>query len=150
MATDTDEKTTGGASGINYSVADCDNLLAKFDQGEIIYAADMQTLAELFNDFLSHNHDVTDILQKDTFGNTGGDQTVTNDETTSLTKDIIALNDTINRAGTPITAGFHDLLRGRLNSLRTHDHDFDDGTTSGATEDPEFPNDFNVGDGEIP
>ena len=152
MATDQDEKTTSDARGVNFTSNDCDVLLAKFSAGNIITAADVVTLLDYYNDFASHNHTVDDLLQKETFGNLDGDQTVvTADEVVSLPNNINTAP-TSPSAGSTVQRSLHVALRDAFNSLRIHVHTFDDdaeATVANAAE-PTFPGDTAVGDGEIP
>ena len=125
MATDQDEKTTTGQSGINYSTADCDALLTKFSQGNLINAADIVTLFNYYDDYKSHTHDVTDLTTKDTFGNLAGSQTRSTNRTTGNPRGTNATaSDPTNT--TTITAVTHTTIRNMFNSLRSHTHYWDD------------------------
>jgi hypothetical protein len=135
MATDQDEKTTDAASGIGYSDAQMNTLSAKFDAGDKIFAADIDEVIDHFVDFVSHTHDLVDIKQKDTFGNTAGNQTVTAAGTTGGAQ-VTALNITRPSQGASITASDITAIVNSINSLRTHVHSWDDVTTSGGSGTP--------------
>ena len=123
-----DTETTGAASGINYSEAQMNDLLAKFTTGQVIFAADIQTLLTYYSDFQTHDHAVTDTQVVDNFGNLAGDQSKSTDRTTSNPNGTLALpaNPT---AGTTFTAVKHNEIRNALNSLRGHTHTWDDTTS---------------------
>jgi hypothetical protein len=120
-----DTETTGAASGINYSDAQMNNLLAKVTTGQIIFATDVQTLLDYYSDFRTHNHAVTDTRVVDNFGNTAGDQSASDAETTGNPNGTNALPGDP-ATGTTITAVKHNEIRNALNSLRAHTHTWDD------------------------
>ena len=120
-----DTETTGAAAGIGYSAADADNLLAKFSSGQIIYAADVNTLLAGYSDFQTHTHTVVDTKVKDNFGNTEGDQSTSDNEVTGNPNGTSALPANSTNSDI-ITANRHTELRNALNSLRTHTHTWDD------------------------
>jgi hypothetical protein len=125
MATDQDEKTTTGQSGINYTAADCDALLTKFSRGNLINAADIVTLFNYYDDYKSHTHNVTDLTTKDTFGNLSGNQGVSYVRTTGNTRGTNATASDPNNT-TTITAVDYTTVRNMFNSLRSHTHYWDD------------------------
>lgn len=123
-----DTETTGTAVGIGYSEVDANNLLAKFEAGKVIFAADINTLLVGYADFQTHTHTVVDTQVKDTFGNTEGDQSKSTDRITGDPNgtNILPANPT---AGTSITAAKHNEIRNALNSLRGHTHTWNDTTS---------------------
>lgn len=120
-----DTETTGAASGIGYTAAQLDSLLAKFTTGQIIFAADVQTLLDYYSDFQTHTHAVTDTKVVDNFGTLAGDQSSSDDENTGNPNGTNALPSDPT-AGTTITAAKHNEIRNALNSLRSHTHTWDD------------------------
>jgi hypothetical protein len=117
---------TGGVpSGITYTTEDITTVLNYFTPGNRIRANHVNELLDLYADFKSHRHSLTDIKVKDTFGNTGGDQSSSVADETS---DTIGTNATPSdvSAGTRITSAQHTLIRDALNSLRIHVHNWGD------------------------
>lgn len=120
-----DIETTGAASGLAYTEQQLNTLLGKFTTGQILFAADVQVLLDYYLDFRTHIHAVTDTKVKDTFGNTAGDQSSSDEENTGNPNGTLAVPSDP-AAGTTITAATHLELRNALNSLRGHTHTWDD------------------------
>ena len=112
-------------AGINYTVQQLDNLLAKFTTGQVIFAVDVQTLLDYYSDFQTHTHGLLDLIVVDNFGNTAGDQSSSENDTTGNPNGTNALP-ADPTAGTTITAVKHNEIRNALNSLREHTHTWDD------------------------
>lgn len=117
---------TGGVpKGIDYTLEDINRVLGYFTPGQRIRATHINELLDLYADFRSHSHGLTDIKVKDTFGNTGEDQS---SSVADETGDPINLGSTPSdvSAGTRITAAQHELVKEALNALSTHVHTWGD------------------------
>jgi len=93
--------------------------------GNVIYASDINSLKDLINGWLGHTHTYDDAYQLATFGNNGDRTDYYEDKTTATIgqSNVGAVSNT-----TTITASYHNTLKDRTNSVRSHLHSIDDRT----------------------
>jgi archaellum component FlaG (FlaF/FlaG flagellin family) len=115
----------GPVDGIGYTDQQLNTLLSNFESGKRIRASDIQAALSLYQDFITHEHDLLNYIVKDTFGTTAGDQTSFNTVQT-LTVNGVAAKPADPQANTRITAADHAAFRNAFNSARTHTHNWDD------------------------
>lgn len=115
--------TLGVPSGIDYSLAEVNQVLGYFTPGNRVRANHVNELLDLYARFQGHKHGLTDIVRLKTFGNTGSSLSVSGETNTVSGTNPKPSNVA---AGTQITAAQHALVREALNSLRTHFHSWSD------------------------
>ena len=102
-------------------------LRIKINQGNTIFADDINTLATLINNMNGHYHTYDDAWQLATFGNTGDRGNYYEDKNTAGPDQILAAP-TDTAANSSITATRHNELANAINTLRSHYHEIDDRT----------------------
>lgn len=114
-------------AGKNEQYAEITSLRASIQSGGLIYANDMNRIANLINNMNGHYHNYTDMYQTATYGNNGDRGTYTEGKNTNS---IDAANYVGNgtAAGTDVSAARHNELRDAVNQLRVHYHGIDDRT----------------------
>jgi len=110
--------------GINYTTQQLDDLLSNLEPGKRIRAADIQAALALYQDFITHEHNLINFVAKDVFGSTAGDQSVVATVQTLTVE--AAAKPADPQSNTRITAVDHTAFRNAFNSLRTHNHLWDD------------------------
>jgi hypothetical protein len=104
------------------------NLRAAIQAGEVIEAADINSLRSMINSWDNHTHLYTDQYSKATFGNTGNRNTLSESKRTDA-HDQAQANVAAVSAGDLITAAHHNNLRDVVNKLRSHKHNINDRTS---------------------
>lgn len=103
----------------------------KIDAGDVVYAADIQTLIGWINSWDNHTHTYTDMYQTATFGNNGDRETYTETKvTTKHDEDSLDVQSSFTSTGDLIRASKHNLMRDAVNRLRSHKHTITDRTSS--------------------
>lgn len=94
--------------------------------GQLIDAADINSLITLINAWVGHTHTYDDAYQLATFGNNGDRADYYEDKTTQ-NSGVSTMNGV--SAGDLIAATKHNEMKDRCNSLRGHDHTINDRTS---------------------
>lgn len=103
------------------------SLRAAIQSGNVVYANDLNRIANLINNMNGHYHTYDDAYQLATYGNNGDRNNYYRDtNTNSIDSYITAPNTTA--SNTNITASRHNELRNAINDLRLHYHGIDDRT----------------------
>lgn len=118
-----DTRTTTGPIGISYTTAQLNTLLNNFSQGKIIRKADIDLIISYYSDFTSHVHNLTDVVSKKTFGNTGSGSSST--DTTNNPSDLNAVPG-LPAANSTITAAKHNEIATAVNTTAGHYHGWTD------------------------
>ena len=103
------------------------SLRAAIQSGNVVYANDLNRIANLINNMNGHYHTYDDAYQLATYGNNGDRNNYYRDtNTNSIDASLTAANTTA--SNTNITASRHNELRNAINELRVHYHGIDDRT----------------------
>lgn len=98
-------------------------LRSQISSGATVDAADINGLIDLINGWIGHTHTYDDAYQLATYGNTGDRNNYYEDKATASTG--LATIGQVS-AGNTITAGKHNEMKDRCNSLRGHNHSIND------------------------
>jgi diphthamide biosynthesis methyltransferase len=104
------------------------NLRAKIEAGDVVYAADINTLIGWMNSWDNHTHTYTDYYQQATFGNNGDRNNYEESKTTAKHDQDSSDIGTVT-AGNLITAAKHNEMKDVANRLRAHYHVINDRTS---------------------
>lgn len=104
------------------------NLRTAIASGNVVTAADINSLKDMINSWDNHTHTYTDMYQTATFGNNGDRNTYTEAKTTGK-HDEDNTNVAAVSAGDTITASHHNTMAGVCNDLRSHNHNINDRTS---------------------
>ena len=103
------------------------SLRSAIQSGNVVYANDLNRIANLINNMNGHYHTYDDAYQLATYGNNGDRNNYYRDtNTNSIDASLTAPNTTA--SNTNITASRHNELRNAINELRVHYHGIDDRT----------------------
>lgn len=103
------------------------SLRAAIQSGNVVYANDLNRIANLINNMNGHYHTYDDAYQLATYGNNGNRNNYYRDTNTNSI-DAVTAAPTNTASNTTITASRHNELANATNQIRLHYHGIDDRT----------------------